>query len=88
MTVDLPRPLPQHTAMCKAAEEAESASRKEIEANTSSSSDDDDDDEVKRTEKPLLIKPSTKTKQATVIVRAAVTTTKTRPNCCHQMGKI
>jgi hypothetical protein len=51
MTVDLPRPLPQHTAMCEAAEEAESASRKEIEANTSSSSDDDD--EVKCTEEPL-----------------------------------
>jgi hypothetical protein len=51
MTVDLPRPLPQHTAMCEAAEEAESASRKEIEANTSSSGDDDD--VVKSTEEPL-----------------------------------
>jgi hypothetical protein len=83
MTVDLPHPLPQHTAMCEAAKEAESASQKEIEANTSSSSDDDD--KVKHTEKPLLMKPSTKTNQATVIARAAVAMTKTRQNCWHQM---
>jgi hypothetical protein len=50
--------LRQHAAIFEAAEEAESAARKEIEANTSSSSDDDDEVEV--TEKPSIVINDTK----------------------------